>query len=273
MLDFLGIGAQKAGTSWLMGQLKQHPDFTMSPVGKEVHFFDVVHGMKPRDPRIKLIKSRISKKLEDIRSRPYTKKRMLRASWLERLADENYAFTEGWYRDLFSNRPSGKKSGEITPNYSALPEEGILHIKEMMPDVPVIYIIRDPYDRGVSSLRMMGGRRGKNPELTLGDEGYWARGDYNSNVTRWDKHFGGNILYIPFGDIRTKPDSVIKKVEAHVGLSSFTGYARLDRQVNSSASNEFLVTDSMKELIRHRVQNQYDFIKRRFGEQFASRIK
>ncbi|MGR3762461.1 sulfotransferase family protein (plasmid) [Roseobacteraceae bacterium NS-SX3] len=273
MLDFLGIGAQKAGTSWLMGQLKQHPDIIMPPVGKEVHYFDVVHGIMPHAPRMKLINRRICKRLENIRSRPSNKKRILKASWLEKLSDESYVFTESWYRDLFSNLPAGKKSGEITPNYSALPVEGILHIKEMMPDVPVIYIIRDPFDRAVSSLRMMAGRPGKNPELILGDAGYWARGDYASNVTRWDKYFGGNILYIPFGDIRKNPSSVIKDVEAHVGLSSFSGYTRIDRQVNSSASKDFLVTDGMKDVIRQRVQDQYDFIERRFGKDFVSRIK
>lgn len=38
MFDFLGIGAQKAGTTWLYAQLKQHPDVWM-PMVKELHFF------------------------------------------------------------------------------------------------------------------------------------------------------------------------------------------------------------------------------------------
>lgn len=36
--DFLIIGAQKAGTTWLRTQLGQHPDVYMAP--REVHFFD-----------------------------------------------------------------------------------------------------------------------------------------------------------------------------------------------------------------------------------------
>ncbi len=39
MLDFLGIGAQKAGTTWLFEMLKTHPDVHF-PAGKEVHFWD-----------------------------------------------------------------------------------------------------------------------------------------------------------------------------------------------------------------------------------------
>lgn len=39
MLGFLGIGAQKAGTSWLYAQLCQHPQLGF-PLGKEAHFWN-----------------------------------------------------------------------------------------------------------------------------------------------------------------------------------------------------------------------------------------
>lgn len=38
MLDFLGIGAQKAGTTWLAEMLALHPQIAF-PAGKEVHFW------------------------------------------------------------------------------------------------------------------------------------------------------------------------------------------------------------------------------------------
>jgi hypothetical protein len=43
MLDFLGIGAQKAGTTWLYEMLRLHPDIAF-PAGKEVHFWDRRHS-------------------------------------------------------------------------------------------------------------------------------------------------------------------------------------------------------------------------------------
>ncbi|WP_291719918.1 sulfotransferase domain-containing protein [Magnetospirillum sp. 64-120] len=39
MIDFLGIGAQKAGTTWLFECLRQHPDISF-PCGKEMHFWN-----------------------------------------------------------------------------------------------------------------------------------------------------------------------------------------------------------------------------------------
>jgi hypothetical protein len=44
MLDFLGIGAQKAGTTWLYEQLKRHSQLAF-PLGKEAHFWN-----RPHDP-------------------------------------------------------------------------------------------------------------------------------------------------------------------------------------------------------------------------------
>lgn len=39
MLDFLGVGAQKSGTTWLFSQLRKHPQIHF-PTQKEVHFWD-----------------------------------------------------------------------------------------------------------------------------------------------------------------------------------------------------------------------------------------
>lgn len=46
MLGFLGIGAQKAGTSWLYEVLRTHPDIAF-PAGKEVHYWNGVSAWQP----------------------------------------------------------------------------------------------------------------------------------------------------------------------------------------------------------------------------------
>ncbi len=38
--DFLGIGAQRCGTSWLDAQLRRHPQVYLPTARKEIHFFD-----------------------------------------------------------------------------------------------------------------------------------------------------------------------------------------------------------------------------------------
>ena len=39
IVDFMGIGAQKAATTWLAQNLRQHPDVWIPP-RKELHYFD-----------------------------------------------------------------------------------------------------------------------------------------------------------------------------------------------------------------------------------------
>jgi len=39
--EFLCIGAEKAGTTWLYEMLKAHPSVWMPPI-KEIHYFDMV---------------------------------------------------------------------------------------------------------------------------------------------------------------------------------------------------------------------------------------
>lgn len=43
MLNFLGIGAQKCGTTWLCQALANHPEFAF-PAGKEVHYWNNSQG-------------------------------------------------------------------------------------------------------------------------------------------------------------------------------------------------------------------------------------
>ncbi|MEM9903657.1 MAG: sulfotransferase domain-containing protein [Cyanobacteria bacterium P01_D01_bin.44] len=45
MIDFLGIGAQKAATTWLFKNLSTHAQVRF-PAGKEVHFWDNSHRLK-----------------------------------------------------------------------------------------------------------------------------------------------------------------------------------------------------------------------------------
>lgn len=49
MLHFLGIGAQKAGTTWLYKQLASHPQVRF-PAGKELHYWDLREAGRRDEP-------------------------------------------------------------------------------------------------------------------------------------------------------------------------------------------------------------------------------
>ena len=70
-------------------------------------------------------------------------------------------FTDGWYRRAFE-RPAtqGKVVGEITPEYSTIPEAGIRHVRALLGAVRIIYLIRAPVSRALSQLQMNLARKG-----------------------------------------------------------------------------------------------------------------
>lgn len=112
--DFLGIGAQRAGSTWVWENLNRHPS-VWTPSTKEKHFFDV---------RIKM---------------------PLVPAWSGPLQQKiRYAshFTKG--------RLLGKTVGEVTPAYAVLDRKVLREIRRWMPDVKLIYVMRDPLERIVS---------------------------------------------------------------------------------------------------------------------------
>jgi hypothetical protein len=239
MINFIGIGAQKAGTAWLHANLRDHPEVWV-PKQKELHFFDRIHGSDIR---------RVGRQVE--------RKRRMRIT------------SEMHYIEIFSAAPDNARKGEITPNYCALGREGILHIKRMFPDVRLIYIIRDPVARALSSMRMRLERgRSKDQRLLklLEDRAFLARGDYRLNIPRWDEIFGTQVLYVPFGWIKSHPDRLLRAVESAIGVSEFRGYAKITEVMNPT--RKVAIPQAVEGALRETLAPQYSFLEERFGIDF-----
>jgi len=105
-IDFVVIGAQKSGTSWLFKNLKKLPDFSLLPM-KELHYFDR-HSKYPSTTV--LLDDSLFKKLRnpDWRFR-------FKISFLKRIRDEGFrnikwrlkyffsSYNDEWYLSLFKN--------------------------------------------------------------------------------------------------------------------------------------------------------------------------
>ena len=124
---FLGIGAQKVGTTWLWANLREHPEVWMPPF-KEIHYFsrspayaspnwlasEGLHsrlfGRQPRDIFWRTwLRSRVREHLR----RPNLP--LIRWEWRFFFGRYN----DDWYASLFEPG-QGKVRGEITPAYSIL---------------------------------------------------------------------------------------------------------------------------------------------------------
>ncbi len=275
--DFICIGAQKAATTWLQANLVQHPKVAL-PFAKELHFFDSRHGGNAA-----AAKQALRRRLDAWMKRPLAfGMAPVHRTHLQRLADPTRMFTPEWYLDVFALTPPGRLTGEFTPSYAALPEQAIEEVFQIAPKVKLIYLIRDPYDRALSSYRMALQRRRvdvTNPAAVDAAAHQWlglrgkAQGNYAGFIPRWDAYTteGVNILYLPFGDVKSDPSGVLDRVEAYLGLSPGPRTARSETAKHPTLPAP--VPAWLEDRLRTDMAPHRAFLEKRFSADFVSRIR
>lgn len=135
----VGIGAQKAGTTWLYDYLAGHPDFCMTR-RKELHYFDVRYRAdlsydEYEKPMLRAIKDLYR----------------MRADMFFRLC---MSADERCYQEYFTHIYQGQRAfGEMTPAYAMLDAEVFARIAGMHPRTKFIFLMRNPADRLWAQIR------------------------------------------------------------------------------------------------------------------------
>jgi hypothetical protein len=128
---FLGIGAQKSGTTSLHQYLLSHPEIYI-PIRKELRFFcyedDPVDYRGPGDG---VIRSRIITTWQD-------------------------------YQECFRGSERFKARGEVSPEYMLLAEKAAPRIQRYLPRVKLFAVLRNPVDRAYSNF-LQAVRQGREP--------------------------------------------------------------------------------------------------------------
>ena len=186
----LGLGAQKAGTSWLHAQLNRRRDADFGFL-KEYHIHDALTlptaGFSGRRGR-SLLKPRTWR----------------RQRFLER-PERYYA-----YFSSLLKHPGIRLTGDITPSYSGLSSNTLQAIQRgfAAQDIPVrpVFLMRDPIERIISSLRMH--RRKQGLRDSAGEiqalhqlcherpERINLRSDYGHTLTAMQNSFGLKHCFI-----------------------------------------------------------------------------
>jgi hypothetical protein len=235
--DFLCVGAQKGGTSWLYHQLTLHLDFWMPPV-KELHYFDALSRVKrPNLPRCK-----------DGRDQWFLER-------ITELSTRSYIDLHGYSR-LFEPKAE-LLSGDITPAYSLLNEELIERIVSYFPNLKVIFLARDPAERAWSQLSM-DARVGSIPPFDTTDvnevtryllnPGVLLRSYPSKIVTRWQRYVRPHLFRIYFfDDLERDPAGLRRSILSFLGADPRKPSGRLSAGYNAQAGREKLpLTDKVR---------------------------
>ncbi len=184
-LDFIGIGAPKAATTWIAQCMKEHPKICFPKDWKELHFFSerhIAYGTK-------------------VKNRNY----------------EIKGFK--WLISQFKHCKKGNLIGEFSVSYLSCPTAA-KRIKKHFPDTKIIACLRNPIDR-VYVAYLYGVRFGdysKSFEETIKKDTYLLeKGLYAKYLPNYLKNFK-NVHIIFVDDMVKNPEKVIKNLYKFLGI-------------------------------------------------------
>lgn len=217
--DFLVVGPQRTGTTWLQRNLDQHPQIFMS-VPKELFFFN------------KLIKKNSDKNYSSNRLEWYSSKFNTNASnFIARNVYRLRHSKSARALDLdFKRFSSPMIKGEATASYAAMDEPLIQELVLLRPDVKIVMMMRNPIDRAWSYAKKAiladGGRSFKDATFeefkkiyTRADQLRCAR--YIDLMQTWTQYVPeSNFFMGRFDEIKQDPADLLRRVYAFLGVPS-----------------------------------------------------
>lgn len=267
-----GIGAAKAGTTWLYRYLASHPEARL-PAVKELHYFDTCETGKfdRQTARLEKERDRRQNRLpvqdEGLRKRLWREIRGYN-QWLDVIRDgqDDAAYL------AYLNETAGpaKLTADITPAYATLSAESLTRMQALSPMTRFVFLMRDPLDRLWSNIRMAAARQSEDmasraatllDKVLAGEDAtITARSDYAGTLARINKALDPKRVFLSFYETLFQPDT-LDRLCRFLGLSAHP--ARTEARVLPGETLE------MTELQRTRALNwlapQYDAVARAMG--------
>jgi hypothetical protein len=225
--DFLIVGPQRTGTTWLHAHLRFHPQIFLSEP-KELFFFSRLKAPEHRGSE--------SNDLE---------------WYLQFFRDPLWRRIGKMGISLWKNREPYLPvvRGEATASYAALDRDVISEITALNPSIKVIMMIRDPIDRAWSHAKKDLVRKTERRvedvpadefKSFFGDEYQLRCARYAENYDNWSDHLESGHLYLGrFEDVTQRPEEFLLEVMSFLGVRSDRRYIGNDvrEQVNPTASS------------------------------------
>jgi hypothetical protein len=250
--DFLIVGPQRTGTSWLYTHLRFHPEILFSRP-KEIHFFS---SLKSRDPR-RFVTDDVGWYLDFFRDRP----------WM-------WALKNGVSLLRHGRRYDPRARGEATASYATLDPDVIDDIVRLNPAIRVVLMVRNPVDRAWSDAKYYFERRRRRlDELGEKELKEFLTDDYQRKCARYvachDNWAGrlrpGHVLLGRFDDIATEPERMLRGVMRFIGVDDDPRYVASSVRAPVNTTSGSGVTDDYRRFLEELFRDDMRSLRDRFG--------
>ncbi len=277
----LGVGAMKAGTTWLHDYLAASPQCQPGH-RKEYHVFDSLdfpaeQGREPWLLHRVVDKARAS--LDEVANGGPADPTYLHQAAM--IADEQLYFD--YFTALFSRDPATRLTLDITPGYALLSADRLASIRaefERRAVRPIaLFLLRDPVERIWSQVRMQKRRRPENnpgsaEELVAqryAEPSYAERTRYEATVRHLDTVFGDQAGY-GFYEELFDPATTERELRATCRLAGIDFHEPdLDARFNVSPRSAALPEETVRAMAEH-YRPTYEFVASRFPDRDLPRI-
>lgn len=280
-VNFLGVGFQKAGTTWLYSVLQSHQRISLHPI-KELHFFDSQFncGGYSVERRRKKALMALHNQLDnyfnktDLMTIDLDKINQLES--LLKLCVRPYSIDT--YLSLFSGIEN-EIVGEITPSYSTLNEKAIQYIRNALGNIKIIMMIRNPVSKAWSSFRFHHQRCTKKNINEMNDQQIYNlitkdkqwlkhcddRCNYDRAISLYSKYFN-DIKYIIIDDIVRDPIRVIHETCQYFNIDyNSDNFQEIAVKKMNEGKIKIEIDDGAKKVLFARYENQINFLKNLLG--------
>jgi hypothetical protein len=229
--DFIVVGPEKTGTTWLHTRLNEHPDVWLPP-SKEIGFFNEHLAHPGRRWRQRFADrdgyygrrywKYLSRRPGHLFRYPHHVFEPWRLVWSWRYLFDVH--DDDWY--LWAFRAAGERrlAGDISPPYFFMPEAGVAHVRRLAPDAKIVLFIRDPVEWRWSFVRMIvaktSGRRLSEMETSEIDRilDRWKGYSFAESVALWRRHFPAEQVFVCFFDqLDDEPETLFHDICAFIG--------------------------------------------------------
>lgn len=264
----LGVGAQKAGTSWLHDHLASSPQCDPGFM-KEYHVWDGLDLETMSHFRDRLMKRAQRAAGQLARGEQATAENLRLASFY---ADPDAYFD---YFELLLSRPGIRATMDVTPSYAMLSAERLAAIRDGFERrgirVAPVFLMREPVERIWSAVRMYKQRRPERHDSTPEErvlEVYDApwfelRTRYEHTMDALDSVFGPDgVHYALYERLFEEPS--VEELSAFIGIDPVP--ADTGRRVNASPKSDLLrLPDGAARRVAEHYRATYEAVAERVG--------